>query len=557
MGRIRLVLALSLLPLVVPLASARANTYCVSDPSCVTAGGTSEGSDLAAAFTAAQSNGGADKVQIGAGTFTAPDAAGFIYNSPDPVAVVGAGQSATTLAGAAAVDNGVVLTVVGSAGSSISNLAIALPPSQQFSQGLQTRAAVSDVSITAPGSALSPFAVRLAGAGSLTRTTIDLPRGDANGGTGVEPCGPAANPTACPGGTGEFITDSSIAARVAVIAEGVSNSEIHRTTVRGILGVVSDSPMTIDDSLILVDPGSMSIGLRTAADPPLIDAHNLTIVGPGSPGPLGVAAQSGDIHLRNSIVTGFATAITRDKQFNVETEYSDYAGPITVTGSTGSGTTAENNHLNVDPGFANAAAGDYSLAPGSPLINAGDPAGIAAGDSLTDLVGSPRIAGGRLDVGAFEFQPPPPVTKDTTAPTFSGVSLTNKVFTVGKGATPVSAKKKRRVKVGTSFRFTLSEAATVKLVIAQKLPGRRAGKVCRKTSRKNRGRKRCTRFVKKGTLTRAGAAGANSVKFTGRIGRRALKPGSYRVSITATDAAGNRSKPKTLSFRVVRPARGS
>ncbi len=107
------------------------------------------------------------------------------------------------------------------------------------------------------------------------------------------------------------------------------------------------------------------------------------------------------------------------------------------------------------------------------------------------------------------------------------------------------------MKVGTTFRYTLSEPAKVKLVIAQKVPGRRVGKSCRKPSRRAHG-KRCTRFVKRGTLRRTGLAGTNSLKFSGRIGRRALKPGRYRVTITATDAAGNVSRPARLSFRVVK-----
>ena len=42
------------------------------------------------------------------------------------------------------------------------------------------------------------------------------------------------------------------------------------------------------------------------------------------------------------------------------------------------------------------------------------------------------------------------------------------------------------------------------------------------------------------------------MKFSGRIGRKALKPGRYRALITATDGAGNKSKTKQLKFRVVR-----
>jgi hypothetical protein len=43
------------------------------------------------------------------------------------------------------------------------------------------------------------------------------------------------------------------------------------------------------------------------------------------------------------------------------------------------------------------------------------------------------------------------------------------------------------------------------------------------------------------------------VKFSGRIGRRALKRGRYRLVLRATDAAGNRSRLRRISFRVVKP----
>ena len=55
-----------------------------------------------------------------------------------------------------------------------------------------------------------------------------------------------------------------------------------------------------------------------------------------------------------------------------------------------------------------------------------------------------------------------------------------------------------------------------------------------------------------GTLRRAGKAGKNSVKFTGRLGRKALAVGSYRMVIGATDAAGNKAKTKTLPFKIVK-----
>ena len=54
-----------------------------------------------------------------------------------------------------------------------------------------------------------------------------------------------------------------------------------------------------------------------------------------------------------------------------------------------------------------------------------------------------------------------------------------------------------------------------------------------------------------GKLVRTGKKGANRLKFSGRIGRRALKRGRYRAVITATDAAGNRSAPRRVKFRIV------
>ena len=55
------------------------------------------------------------------------------------------------------------------------------------------------------------------------------------------------------------------------------------------------------------------------------------------------------------------------------------------------------------PQFMDASAGDFRLATNSPCINAGQNA-YAGG--VTDLAGNPRITGGTVDVGAYEFQNP-------------------------------------------------------------------------------------------------------------------------------------------------------
>ena len=70
--------------------------------------------------------------------------------------------------------------------------------------------------------------------------------------------------------------------------------------------------------------------------------------------------------------------------------------------------------------------------------------------------------------------------------------------------------------------------------------------------RRKRSGKRCKRSVTVGTLTRKANAGTTSVPFSGRLGRRALGPGSYKATLAATGADGARSDAKTVRFRVIR-----
>jgi hypothetical protein len=131
----------------------------------------------------------------------------------------------------------------------------------------------------------------------------------------------------------------------------------------------------------------------------------------------------------------------------------------------------------------------------------------------------------------------PPVL-DRVAPGLQSFSITRRSF--------------RRGTRGIQLRWTLTEAARATITIDRKTTGRRVGRRCVKATRRNSSRRKCTRYVKQGTITRNSTAGSNRLAFSGRVGRKNLAVGTYRATIVARDAAGNTSRKRTLSFKIVR-----
>jgi hypothetical protein len=179
--------------------------------------------------------------------------------------------------------------------------------------------------------------------------------------------------------------------------------------------------------------------------------------------------------------------------------------------------------------------------------------GLSGIDKLV-LVKKPAAVGpdGPISPGVRVPDKPGP-TQGTNAPSLSSVSLTRRVFAVGsKPTATAAAARKKRTPIGTAFRFTLSKPAKVSIVIAKRGSGRRSGKKCARPTPSLRKRRKCILITKSGTLSRSGKQGKSSVAFTGRIGRRALKAGSYQATLRATDTAGRHSKSVVVTFRVVR-----
>jgi len=110
---------------------------------------------------------------------------------------------------------------------------------------------------------------------------------------------------------------------------------------------------------------------------------------------------------------------------------------------------------------------------------------------------------------------------------------------------------------GTAIRWAFSQPVWAQLTIARATSGVRRGKACRArprrpaAARRNRGRA-CTYYVPAGQLTRALATlGVHVTPFSGRIGRRALTPGSYIATVIAINAQGLPSAARVTKFTLL------
>lgn len=167
--------------------------------------------------------------------------------------------------------------------------------------------------------------------------------------------------------------------------------------------------------------------------------------------------------------------------------------------------------------------------------------------TVTDVTGLSHSATVIVTVTA---DPATPAGPAATLPEIRDLRVTPRKFRAA-GKAKATAK---RPPVGTKIRYRLTAAADVQFAVQRKTTGRRAGGRCGKPTRANRGGKRCVRWVNAGGFRHRGVpAGDVSRRFSGRIGRRALKPGRYRLTAIAATAMGSKSNPSLTTFVVSRP----
>jgi hypothetical protein len=298
----------------------------------------------------------------------------------------------------------------------------------------------------------------------------------------------------------------------------------------------ASSAVTVRDSLLVGASAAAQIGENPAlGGPPPAGKATLTAVGStfvadgaaGSTAPpegaLIVRSPGASVTLRNTIARLIAPPapepdpradiVALDQGDDVTASSSAFTSAVAAAGATVSRPGTGGN-VKGDPRLRSPTTGDYSLAPGSPLIDRGNPAFVSAGE--LDLDGHPRSLDGLLDcialpdIGALEF-----VAHGRCTPLVTKLALSRAT---------VSPKRPAIIS------FTLARAATVTLQVEPvrpHAPARPGAKLARRLR-----------------------AGRRELTLSNRLGAATLPPGSYELIVTAVSGTGPQSRPLTARFRV-------
>jgi hypothetical protein len=337
--------------------------------------------------------------------------------------------------------------------------------------------------------------------------------------------------TALGGGTANIVVGhSNFAPPAAEWVDAGAGPGVFQQTPNGTN--TNEDPKFVDPSFTLDSP---TVNFRLRHDSPLIDK--------GEPGGLQGQDLAGELRLVDGDGVDGATRDLGAFEYQRRT-------PTAVIAAPGGGPFA----VGAPVAFSAAGSGDpdagdsleyaWSFGDGTGAAGAGashaydsggertvtltvtDPTGQTATATRALLVEGPAPIPGS-DPGTGSGPGPGAGPADDLAPALASVALSAPAFRVDARAAAAG-----RVPRGTRVRFRLSEPASVRFTIRRRSGGRPIG-----------------------SFVRSGGAGPNSVRFSGRLRVRgrtlSLAPGRYRLTLVATDAAGNRSAARRVSFRVV------
>jgi hypothetical protein len=401
--------------------SATAATFCVNKvgPQCdqlFTA------NQISQAFQTAFTNGQAtfDRIEIGPGVYAQDP-----LNANSALEIIGSGMGETVITHSAP---------LGSTG-------ILLLANYSFPQQK-----ISDLTVRATKSVDDAIDVRVlqVGGGVVERVRVEATEGSGVG-LGVNGYGVTMRdievkvPRDAHGvAGGGVLEDSTIEGGSGLSWNG---GTIRRVRVRALErdGIYFGGSLSLENSVIEVSgPDAVALGTSPVTTEQLIVSH-VTAIGAGSPGSVALRAikeanmfgpTSASIEVRNSTFTGFEKAVER-KGFeggggppcasncrvaqNVSLAWSHLVGQINDQGGPGSITLGQGMIRQGGAGFLKPSSGDYRLRYDSPLVDAGEPVGLAGSafylnESPLTLSGGPRVLAGRAgattsrrDIGAYEY----------------------------------------------------------------------------------------------------------------------------------------------------------
>ncbi len=551
------VLALAAMLLALP-TFASATVLCVDD----TPGTLADNDDIdascespvatvAAALTQAGAHAGADTVLLGPGELALPSVSGgdeAHYASAEAANVLvlkGTSDTRLTMGGTAGVQT--AFNIAAPAGSRIEGLTVTIPANVDAfgDTAFRFSGEVVGHDLTVEGPAAQNARGFTLGAGTALRgSTVLLPTASGQEDTGVT--------IASAGATS--VTDSHIEAWVGVQTSGATVT-VERSLIVAGTGLTTDSgTLDVRDSVIDLGTLAGSTGVNVAnfnagSGALTGDLDGDTIVGGGS-GSVGVrvladnGSETALAQIASTVIEGPAKAIQvladNGRAATATVTYSNYDPALVElrenldgAGAAGQLTYNATQVGHADPGFVDAANGNFHLAPGSALIDAGDPAAPAAG--RLDIEGQSRastsacpLATGRRDIGADELVPTCAPAGGSPTPEPGPGTETEQGSGTPIGATPTPPTKKVTSPPATTIAgkhrvITKKARATVTLRLSASSPGASF---------------RCS--IDRGPYRVCSA-----------VLKLHLKPGRHLIAAIAANAAGPDPTPARFAVKVV------
>lgn len=504
--------------------SASATTICVPnfDPSrCPSGGGNVTKTDLEEAMSFQGSDGQADEIRLAAGVHTesaAPfEPAGgsgetLEPGGSDPLTIAGADTESTIVTSSATANAFVVnLNFNNSRAITMRDLTVRVPAGMPDGLGAAFQLdgdvleGVDIVSLNDESDGIAS----VIGPGNVFRG--GEVRGESGGSIGDGLRGSAAV-------DGSLLVDDAVvrgASWALVSSDSGSTLTVRRTDVIGARtygAIVLGGTVNVENSRMTIDDG---VGLYASAssDPAALSADHVTVLNSGATNPAVDLEKSGgaadvSMTVTNSILRGFSSGYKVNAvagpgigHATLKARYSNFSSSGTSSGILD----ITGGNIDADP-MLNP---DLSLPPGSPSIDAGNP---APGGLIADFLGAPRPRDGNgdgsaiRDQGAFEYQPPVKDPEPREGPDPGPARPQAPQTTIAKGPGKALAQ-------GTAkFRFRSSKGGST---FTCKLDKRKAARCKSPTT------------------------------------YRGLKPGKHLFKVWATDAAGSKDPtPALRAFRV-------